>query len=794
MKRIWSLVIAISLLSLLLPYSARADGIIIPEPPICIECPPPPVPMSQLEIRYHHVDIRIENQIAVTHVDQVFYNPNDWQVEGTYIFPVPQDAAVSEFVLWIDGEPVQGEVLSADEARRVYEDIVRQMQDPALLEYADRGAVRARIFPIAPGEERRIELEYVQTLSADNGLVRYLYPLSTEKFSKTLLEEVSISVDVQASQPIRAVYSPSHKVATSRLSENRVEIGYEEQQVLPDTDFALYYSIGEAEALHLLSYRDASSPVDEEGFFLLLLAPRPDYEARALPKDVLLVLDRSGSMDGEKFMQAQEALRYILRNLNDSDRFNIVTFSTGVETYGRNLRPASEINEALAWVDQLSAAGSTDINRALLEAASYADPERAAYLIFLTDGLPTEGVVDSQLILDNFAAEAAENLRLFAFGVGYDVDTYLLDSLTQAHHGVSTYVMPGERLDESISAFYAKISTPVLTDLHLDFGGLSVYDIYPTPLPDLFLGSQIVVVGRYRDGGETTLTLSGRVEEEQQRFTYEDQFFTTVSKGQPGFESAIPRLWATRKIGYLLNQVRLSGPEEETIDQIVRLSIRYGIVTPYTSYLVTEPMPLGMEEQDRIAQEQFSQMLEMPTAPSFGQEAVERAAAQGDLLQAEGAAAPSKEAADVVKIVGAHTYVNQGGVWIDTLYDPDRMNTIKVPFLSEQYFALAGATPEFGAALALGDRVIITSGENVYEIVSQDSEGDPLVLPATPEPGTDNTVQSPTQDEPADPMAEPTATPAPSAVPDVPSTALPCVGGLMIAVLFALFWLSIQKK
>ncbi|MBU4224535.1 MAG: VWA domain-containing protein, partial [Chloroflexi bacterium] len=431
MSRKLSLLIFILLTSaFILPTPARADGIIICDPGPC----PGPYPLTPLAIKYHHVTVTIRDQVAVTHVDQVFFNPSNIQVEGTYIFPVPLDAAVSNFTLWVDGKPVEGQVLDAEQARQTYEDIVRNMRDPALLEYAGRGAVQARIFPIPPQGERRIELEYSQVLTSDNGLVRYVYPLNTEKFSASPLESVTVNVDIRSSNtPIRAVYSPTHKIAIRRADDRHVTAGYEAANVTPNTDFALYYSPGESEAFHLLTYRDPTDLTDPDGFFLLLLAPRPDAAAQALPKDILLVLDHSGSMDGEKFQQAQEALRYILRHLNPEDRFNIVTFSTGVETYARNLRPAEEANEAIAWVNSLSAVGSTDINRALLEAAALTNRERPTYLIFLTDGLPTEGETDSQRILDNLASAAPRNLRLFAFGVGYDVDTFLLDSLAQDH-------------------------------------------------------------------------------------------------------------------------------------------------------------------------------------------------------------------------------------------------------------------------------------------------------------------------------------------------------------------------
>src|SRR5512133_453143 len=293
----------------------HADGIIVP--PICPkngcpprpcpgpDCPPrPPRPMEQLNIRYHHVTVTIQDQLAVTHVDQVFYNPNEWAIEGTYVFPLPLDAVVSNFTLWVDGKPVKGEVLDADQARQYYEETVRNLRDPALLEYGGRGAVRASIFPIQPQGERRIELEYTQALTAQNGLVRYVYPLNTEKFSAQPLEDVSIRVEIRDKQAIRAVYSPSQQVGLDRKDDNHVVAGYEEKNVRPDSDFSLFYSLGESEAFHLFSYRDPADPTDPDGFFLLLLAPKPGIPTERVAKDILLVLDHSGSMDGEKFQQA----------------------------------------------------------------------------------------------------------------------------------------------------------------------------------------------------------------------------------------------------------------------------------------------------------------------------------------------------------------------------------------------------------------------------------------------------------------------------------------------------------
>jgi Ca-activated chloride channel family protein len=801
-KFIYALLFLAAFLSF--PTSALADGIIIPMPPICDPgpCPPQPRPISQLEIRYHHVEVAIEDQVAVTRVDQVFYNPNDWIVEGTYVFPIPPGAAVTSFILWVDGQAVEGKILTAEEARRTYEEIVREMKDPALLEYADQGAVQAQIFPIPPDGERRVELEYTQVLTAENGLVRYLYPLNTEKFSTQPLEDVRISLDIKTSLPIRAAYSPSHPVAISEEGEYHLRAGYEETQTKPDKDFVFYYSIGENEAFHLLSYRDPTDELAPDGFFMLLLAPRPDAAAETLPKDVILVLDRSGSMEGEKFRQAQDALVYILEHLNPDDRFNIISFSTAIETFAGSLQDTTEIEDAVAWVQRLAAVGSTDINRALLEAASLGNGERPAYLIFLTDGLPTEGVVESEKILQNFANRAPDNLRLFSFGVGYDVDTFLLDSLAESHHGTSSYVTPGEQIDEVLSTFYGKISTPVLTDLELDFGDLVVTDLYPSPLPDLFEGSQIVVVGRYREGGITDVQLIGNVNNRVQRFTFPEQVFAADSRPASSETSGlqfVPRLWATRKIGYLLNQVRLHGPEQELIDQIVRLSIRYGIVTPYTSYLVTEPSPLGAAEQDRIAEETFAELEAGVGAPTYGREAVEKAAAQAELEDSNTAARPMGEAANVVRTVGSRTFVYSDGTWVDTAFDPDVMQTLKVAFLSDDYFRLSESRAELAASFALGPRVIAITDGIAYEVVGSDVPTDEIDIPPTLEMESTPTA-SPIEEAAPElpdatpvselPLEEPNPTDIIQSEPAESDSRLPCLGGLLPLLLVPLGWVT----
>jgi Ca-activated chloride channel family protein len=765
---------AIVILLLILTTPILADGIIIPEPP---SWPDPPILEDLwLTIRYHRVTVRIEDQVAVTRVEQEFLNEHEWECEGTYVFPLPEGAAISEFVMWVDGTAVEAKILEADEARQIYEDIVRRRRDPALLEYVGRGAVQASVFPIPPGGTRKIEIEYSQVLPVVNGLVRYVYPLNTEKFSARPLEQVSVHVEVRSPNAMHALYSPTHqdRVYIERDGNYRATVGYEEMDVLPDQDFELVYTVSQEDVgLNLLSYRVPG----EDGFFLLLAAPTVEVEEdKVIPRDVILVLDVSGSMVGEKLDQAQEALAYVLEHLNEEDRFNVIAFSTGLQQYARRLRPASEAGEAVAWVRQLEAIGGTDINRALLEALAQVD-ERSAVLIFLTDGLPTEGVDDIDQILSNAEAAAPGNVRIFPFGVGDDVNTVLLDTLAEQHRGITGYVRPNERIDEEVSGFYAKISTPVLADIELDFDHVLVEDTYPYPLPDLFAGTQLILTGRYRDSGATRITLTGEADGETHEFIYEGYFTDR------GGDSFIPRLWATRKIGYLMTQIRLHGEREEWVEAVIELSIRYGIITPYTSFLIEEEDILQDILTEEGQDEAADWYMELPPAPASGAPAAEKAEGEAEMRGAEsvGGGLMPEEAAQVMRVAGSKTFILQDGVWTDTAFDPSQMSTSKVGFGSESYFDLLATRPEWGLYFALGERVIFVAEGTSYEVV--EGAGEPVEVPPphTPELVETPPIQTP---ESAQPTDQPEATPISGEEPiATESSGGVCVGTMAMMIM-----------
>mgnify|MGYP002681668312 FL=1 len=705
---------------------AGADGIIIVDPPPGVD-----VRLDQsLAIKYHHVDIQIKDQVATTRVDQVFVNDNPWTAEGTYIFPLPEGAAVSDFVMWVDGKAVHGEILEADEARTIYDDVVRRMKDPALLEYVGRKALKASVFPIPPGEERKIELEYSQILPVENGLVHYIYPLSTERFSSRPLEDLVVRAQIESREPLKAVYSSRHEVSIDREDDYHALLGLEQSDVLPDRDFELFYTISsEKIGLNLLSFKEEG----QDGFFLLLAAPDVKVnEEEIVVKDIILVLDTSGSMQGEKMDQAKEAARYVLNHLNPLDRFAIVSFATTTRSFSPSLEPAAQADKGKDFLDRLEAMGSTDINRAMIEAVGLAEEVRPTTLIFLTDGLPTEGVTVTGAILDNVAREAPDNVRIFSFGVGDDVDTDLLDQISLDHGGASTYVRPGEEIDEEVSAFYRRVKMPVLSDLSLDWGDIIVDQVYPQRIPDLFAGSQLIMLGRYREGGPAKITLKGMVNQEERSYTYEDLSFR-----KEGGDDFIPRLWATRAVGYYLTQIRLYGEKQEWIDSIVSLSTRYGIITPYTSFLVQEKDIFSDKGREEAISDFEEEMAAAAAEPAFGEAAVEKAVYQKSLSAAPvGAAVPvnmsvstgidgtSKmvRVSEVLKNVGSKTFLLKNDTWIDTTFDRS-MKTKKVAFLGEEYFDLISQVPVLGSYFALGERVIVVHEGQAYETVAEDDSG-----------------------------------------------------------------------
>jgi len=673
----------------------RADGFIIPNPRPGQDIPP-------LSVKYHRVKVEIVNQVAKTSVDQVFVNHFGRDIEGTYIFPVPEGASVSDFAMYVGNERVQGEILDSREARRIYEDIVRRMRDPGLLEYMGRNLFRARVFPIPANGEKRVQISYTEVLKSDGGLVKYLYPLNTERFSRDPLDDVSISVRVESEVPIVNVYSPSHKVSVRKDGSGRALVGYEDKRVRPDKDFLVYYSLSKDDVgLSFMNWEG-----QDGGYFMLLASPR--YAAageRVVNKTIVLVLDSSGSMSGAKIRQAKEAARFILNHLGPRDEFTLVDFDDGVTAFSEALVPATaeNVGRALKFVDGIEDSGGTNINDALLQALSRMKAgERPNYVLFLTDGLPTVGTTETADILRHVQQANSSRSRVFVFGVGNDVNTELLDRISSDHRGASVYIGETEDLEAAVSGFYEKISSPLLSDLTVTFKGIETSQIYPRSLPDLFKGSQLVLVGKYKGRGPVSVVLTGKSGREEKRFVLEGR---ALAAGDPF--NFLPRLWATRRIGYLIEEIRLQGSNQELADEIRRLGLKYGIVTPYTSFLVTEREAQVLDAAAPAAREAV-------LGGVVGGVGAVRAAKATQAFKLEDRAA--QVASERILYKDDKTFYLKDGVWTDSEYK-DGAPSETVKFNSDGFYRLIAEKPGIAKYLSVGNKLVVVFEGVSYRIV-----------------------------------------------------------------------------
>lgn len=681
------------------------------------------------QVKQHLVNVSIRDGVAETTIEQTFVNTTDVPQEGEYWFPVPEGAAVTRFTLTIGDRAVEARLLPKEEARRIYENIVRRRRDPALIEFAERNLLRARVFPIPPKGERRIQLRYTETLRREGEVNRYLLPLRATRAVSRPLVYLRVRVEIATSAPLTNVYCATHPEAVvKREGAQRATVEWSAESILPERDLQIYYSTSsEKYDLRVLTYRASG-----DGYFVMLLAPNGGQKPPKLPKQIVFVFDRTGSMAGDKIKQAKESLAYCVRNLQPEDRFNVILFNEQPQKLFEGLVPVTRENveKAVREVEALTAQGGTNIADALREGLRLFPKEETNALqavVFLTDGLPTVGETDPNRIL-NVVNEAnpTRRIRIFSFGVGYDVNVHLLDRLCQENRGISSYVRPEENIEARVSAFYNAINVPILADLKLFCEGVEAYDIYPRDLPDLFAGDQIVVTGRYKGSGRGAVVLEAMSRQQRERIRHAVDFPERAES-----MDFIPRLWAVRKIGYLLDEVRLRS-NQEVIDEIVRLAKEYGVVTEFTSFLIDEDMIMASAEDRRLRLRaaDASMLLAQPPsgAAAFG------ASTQAQTLQRQGfggaAAAPAptqpgrarqsqeslgltytpsevaERAQQMVRNIGTRTFYQQSRQWVDSRYRTGQQ-VITVQAFSEAHFALLRRRPELRQYLSLGDDVLV---------------------------------------------------------------------------------------
>ena len=761
--------------SLLFTIAAEAQGIILPGPcprPV-IHCPPPPqIPRQPLKLKSIHFKTKITDQVAITHVEQVFENDTPFVLEGTYFFPLPDNVSITEFAMWDGDKRLVGEVRSRDEARRIYDDIVRSRRDPALLEYAGKNLFQASVFPIQPHSDKKIELTYSQVLRNEAGTVGYRYPLGTGWLANGFIEpprpvpmprrrddwrdrespqrvpnssalgRISAEVEIASRVPIKGVYSPSHEIDLRRDGERRARLSFESRAASTERDFQLFYSLSEQDfGLSLLAHREPG----KDGYFLLLVSPKAELDAKDVSaKEVIFVLDTSGSMaEAGKMDKAKAALRYGVNTLDARDHFNIISFAGEEHLLAERIIAANDAGkkQALEFIERMKPAGGTNINDALLAAFKQLQTsERPQMVVLITDGQPTVGETQANRIMANAKQAAPSKARLFTFGVGYDVNTVLLDGLANENRGTVGYIEPTEDIEVKVSGFFSKVNHPVLSDVKIDWGGVETDLVYPRVTPDIFHGSQLVLVGRYRASKRASLntpanlsmgnafagatadaklrlTLTGKVNGRERRFIYDDVLFPD-NRTENEF---LPHLWAMRRVGHLLDQIRLNGESKELRDEIVELGTRYGIVTPYTSYLVLEPgMRISNQRVFERPQERAKGGGGFPSAPMnmgvSGQDAVAASKQKEELRKADKVPVADPAGGQMRQAAGKIFYLRDG-VWTDSEFKADaKLPVVALKFSGDEYFNLIGQEPKLADCFALGKRVVVVWKGKIYRV------------------------------------------------------------------------------
>ncbi len=698
--------------------------------------PIPPINLPRaLPVKSIKIDTKISSQVATTHVEQVFRNNTGATLEGTYFFPIPESASIVEFAIWDGDRRLVGEVRTREEARRIYDEIVRRQRDPGLLEYAGKDLFQASIFPIPPNSDKKLEITYTQVVRAEAGTVAYRYPLGTGR-QLTEIGSVAGRVEVESKEPLRNVYSPTHAIDVKHSSDRRSLVSFETGSGKEPQDFQLFYTISKEDfGLTLLTYREAG----KAGYFLLMISPKDDWSDQEYSaKDVVFVLDTSGSMSEEgKMEKARSALLYGIRILRPQDRFNVISFAGEEHLMESGLIAADDKGRQRGeeFVKALKPAGGTNINQSLLASLHQfgdAGRERPKILVFMTDGLPTVDETNVAKIVENVRKASKPGVRLFTFGVGYNVNTALLDKLAAENGGVADYIEPKEDLEVKASNFFTKVNYPVLTDLQLDMAGVQTDLVYPRNVPDVFRGSQVTLIGRYSNAANmdsVRLKLSGRSGGTTRTYTYDSLRFPLRAETN----EYLPRLWATRRVGWLMEQVRTNGEQKELRDEIVDLGTRYGIVTPYTSYLALEegdvsrqitavPIQRGTigggfanRSAPRAAKAPADASASVNTVT--GAEAVQQSKFARDQQDTE--RLKDEKRSDAIRRVAGKTFYLRDGVWTDSEFDPDsRLPEVALSFGGEEYFAALKQNPKLGSYFSLGERVVVVFEGRVYRVNS----------------------------------------------------------------------------
>ena len=716
--------------------------------------------LARVLIESTKVTARVVDGIASTKVKFRLRNNGSRPAEKILLLPLPKGATADGLELWIGGKPQKGEALDKARAREVYQSIVRKRRDPALLEYVDRGTLRLRVFPIPGHGTQDVELRFRMLLPNSGGMLRWGFPCRAIGDGK-----FSIDFRLESKKAIKSVWSPIQGFDIVQKGDHLARASYESTR-RPSRDPVIFYGLSERDfGLDLLCYNEGLAEEiagqkrqQAEGYFVALIAPKRDWKNEPqIRKSIHFVIDSSGSMRGKKIEQARKALRFFLASLRPNDYFNVVPFSTEARPFFASPQLASKekLATALDRCKGLEARGGTNISDALTRVLAVDPaPDCVPIVVFLTDGLASVGTTDETQLLADCRRVNHKRARIFVFGVGNDVNTRLLDSLAEDTRGTRDYVAPGEDLEVKTSALFQRLAYPVMTDLEIVADGIQLERLAPQRLPDLFRGNQLVVAGRYRGHGSIALRLKGKIAGDSKEFIYDAEF-----PAKQMDNDFVASLWAQRRIGQLVDALRLKGQNSELISEVQRLGREHGIVTPWTSQLVAEESArlrrfargqiaghgaggFYRGPGDKISGDVSKHARGGPTTggPTTGRQANSGPSSPGpdqrgrrgaqtleDIALGRGTRKQAVEASKLSaalryrktvregrraslrsKRIGACVFVYVAGVWVDRKLD-DRLakHVTRITAFSKEYFGVLEKHPELAKAFAFSSSILV---------------------------------------------------------------------------------------
>lgn len=680
----------ILLFMLVVALYAFSDGVLIPPSEFI---PPTSDHTPRFIMNYHYVEIEIYKGIAKITIEEEFENPYDYPLEAIYLFPVPSEAIINDFLMKSGDEVLSGDVLPADEARKMYQEIVARMKDPALLEYANDRLIKLSVFPFEPHEKRSFVIKYIQNLEIANEIYTLQYPLKIENQLLGPIRNIRIRI-IDKYDELADIFSPTH-ILKKDGSEN-AEWYFEDVNYVPDNDLKLVMTPLKAEiSSSSLSYWDVQ---DEQGYFLLNIIPEM-IEEEYIPKDVVFVLDTSGSMSGEKIEQAKNALLELLNKLKREDRFSIILFDSEINEITTGLQTVDNKKSYFPIIESIEADGLTNINAALLksiEILSDAPEKRFRTILFLTDGEPTEGEIEPDNIIKNFQhAMGDKSIHMFVFGVGYDVNAALLDRLAGEPSKVQ-YVEPGENINEKVSALFAKIETPALSNVDIKLEGPKLDKIVPANISTLFADSALRINGIFKEPGKLKIHISGRRGEKE--YTYAYNFDLTKNYTN----DFVPVLWAQKRIAQLADRYRYEDLNKAQIAEIeaeiISLSKKFNIINEFTSYLIA---PDRQSEENEFSNIMGTGMAYASKASPDKTAQVKSSKAVSEMTQDQ----IQKGEADYMFIDEKLFMKDESGVWYQEGYEDSENPEITVKAFSEIYFYLMNKEKWINDLFLLGDEI-----------------------------------------------------------------------------------------